>query len=71
MTRREGDYDVTIKTLAQACKVASAADYQSPTAGAAWGDLAGAIAEKYAGIKDGSKTTDQVISDLNTLLEDE
>lgn len=66
-----GDYDVTVKALAEACKIASAADYQAPTAGAAWGDMSGAIAEKYAGIKDGTKTADDIIADLDLLLEDE
>lgn len=65
-----GDYPTTVKSLAEACKAAGAADYQSPTAGAVWGqDLFGAVAGKYAGIKDGSKTTDQIVSELNGMIE--
>lgn len=65
-----GDYDVTVKALAEACKAAGTADYQAPTAGAVWGeDISGAIEGKYAGIKDGSKTTDQIVEELDRILE--
>lgn len=65
-----GDYDVTLKALAEACKAASAADYQSPTAGAVWGeDISGAISGKYAAIKDGSKATDEIVKELDSILE--
>lgn len=66
----DGDYDVTVKSLAEACKAASNADYQAPTAEAVWGqDIADAVQGKYAGIKDKSKTTDKVVEELNSLLE--
>lgn len=65
-----GDYDVPVKLLAEACKLANAADYKAPTAGSVWGqDISGAISGKYAGIKDGSKTTDQIVKELNSTLE--
>lgn len=66
-----GDYDVTVKSLAEACKLALAADYKLPTAGSVWGeDISSAISSKYAGIFDGSKTTDQIVEELNSLLEE-
>lgn len=64
-----GDYDVTLKALAEACKAANAADYQAPTAGAVWGqDISGAISGKYAALKDGSKTADDVVKELDSML---
>lgn len=66
----KGDYSVSVKGLAEGCSLAGAAAYQAPTAGAAWGqDLFSAVASKYAGLMDGSKTTDQVVKELNSLLE--
>lgn len=66
-----GDYDVTVKSLAEACKLALAADYKLPTAGTVWGqDISGAISSKYAGIFDGSKTTDKIAEELNSVLEE-
>jgi len=65
-----GDYSVAIKSLAEACQVASAADYQSPTASSVWGaDISGAIEGKYAGMKDGSKSADQIVEELDSILE--
>ncbi|NLZ68062.1 MAG: carbohydrate ABC transporter substrate-binding protein [Spirochaetales bacterium] len=64
-----GNYDVTVKALAAACKAALEADYQSPTAGAAWGqDVNDAINGKFAGLRDGSKTVEQAVKEINTLL---
>lgn len=61
---------IILKSLAEACKAASGATYQNPTAGAVWGqDTFGAVAGKYAGIKDGSKTTDQIVQELDSILE--
>ena len=52
-----------------ACKAALEADYQSPTAGAAWGqDVNDAINGKFAGLRDGSKTVEQAVKEINTLL---
>lgn len=66
-----GDYEVTVKALAEACKAAGVADYQSATAGATWGeDISGAIEGKFAGIKDGSKTTDKIVQELDSILEE-
>lgn len=68
----KGDYDVPMKLLAAACKAAGAADYQAPTAGTVWGqDLSDAIEGKYAALKDGSKTIDQIVGELNAVLKDE
>lgn len=64
-----GNYDAAVKGLAAACKAAMSADYQAKTAGATWGeDITGTIAGKYASIQTKTKTTDQIIKELNSVL---
>jgi ABC-type glycerol-3-phosphate transport system substrate-binding protein len=58
--------NATTKKLIEACELIQKADYQGLTIGARWDmDIEGAIAGKYAGLKDGSKTVEQVITELN------
>jgi ABC-type glycerol-3-phosphate transport system substrate-binding protein len=59
----------TQRKLIEACGLASLADYQGLTMGARWDmDIEGAIAGKYAGLKDGSKTPADVVAELNSLI---
>lgn len=62
--------DVVISNLVTACKFAGGSDYQIAALGVNWGqDISDAIDGKYAGLKDGTKTVEDVVSELNQLLE--
>lgn len=56
------------KLLVEACKLCQEADYQALGLGNTFGDAEGEIQSKYAGLKDGSKTVDDVVKDLNDFL---
>ena len=45
-----------------------AADYQVLVLGNQFGDFEGEIQAKYAGLKDGSKTVDDVVSELDAVI---
>lgn len=70
------DYDALAKTvttddaklLVEACRLCQNADYQVLGLGNTFGDAEGEIQAKYAGLKDGSKTVDDVIMELNDFL---
>ncbi|WMJ22736.1 extracellular solute-binding protein [Paludicola sp. MB14-C6] len=63
------DSNVGIKNLAAACQLVQSADYKVKAIGATWGgDVEAAITGKYAQLKDGSKTTDQVINELKSIV---
>lgn len=70
------DYDSLAKTvetddarlLVEACRLCQNADYQALGLGNTFGDVEGEIQAKYAGLKDGSKTIDDVIAELNDFL---
>lgn len=53
------------KLLVEACKLCQGADYQALGLGNTFGDAEGEIQAKYAGLKDESKTVDDVITELN------
>ena len=48
--------------LVSACQLCMEADYQALGLGTQFGDFEGEIQAKYAGLKDGSKTVDNVVS---------
>ncbi|MDD3338341.1 MAG: extracellular solute-binding protein [Lachnospiraceae bacterium] len=56
------------KLLVEACKLCQSADYQALGLGNTFGDAEGEIQSKYAGLKDDSKTVDDVVKDLNDFL---
>ncbi|MCP1109983.1 ABC-type glycerol-3-phosphate transport system substrate-binding protein [Lachnospiraceae bacterium PM6-15] len=56
------------KLLVEACQLCQSADIQALGLGNTFGDLEGEIQAKYAGLKDGSKTVDDVITELNDFL---
>lgn len=56
------------KLLVEACRLCQGADYQALGLGNTFGDAEGEIQSKYAGLKDGSKTVEDVISDLDSFL---
>ena len=72
----EVDYDALAKTvttddaklLVEACRLCQSADYQALGLGNTFGDAEGEIQAKYAGLKDGSKTVDDVVAELNDFL---
>lgn len=53
------------KLLVEACRMCQSADYKALGLGNAFGDYEGEIQSKYAGLKDGSKSVNDVVSDLN------
>lgn len=70
------DYDALAKTvektegklLVQACQLLQSADIQVLGWGNTFGDMEGEIQNKYAGLKDGSKTVDDVVSEVDQAL---
>lgn len=60
---------VDAKLLVEACRMCQAADYQALGLGNTFGDGEGEIQSKYAGLKDGSKTVDDVVAELDAFLE--
>ena len=56
------------KLLVSACQLCMAADYQALGLGNEFGDFEGEIQSKYAGLKDGSKTVDDVVKDLDAVI---
>lgn len=72
----EVDYDALADTvttddaklLVEACRLCQSADFQALGLGNTFGDAEGEIQAKYAGLKDGSKTVDEVIKELNDFL---
>ena len=56
------------KLLVSACQLCMEADYQALGLGNQFGDFAGEIQAKYAGLKDGSKTVDNVVSELDAVI---
>lgn len=56
------------KLLVSACQLCMAADYQALGLGNEFGDFEGEIQAKYAGLKDGSKTVDDVVKDLDAVI---
>ena len=56
------------KLLVSACQLCMAADYQALGLGNEFGDFEGEIQAKYAGLKDGSKTVDDVVSELDAVI---
>lgn len=72
----EVDYDALAETvttddaklLVEACRLCQSADYQALGLGNTFGDAEGEIQAKYAGLKDGSKTVDDVVAELNDFL---
>ena len=57
------------KLLVEACGLCQNADYQALGWGNTFGDAEGEIQAKYAGLKDGSKTVDGVVKELDQFLE--
>ena len=55
-------------TFFSACQLCMAADYQALGLGNEFGDFEGEIQAKYAGLKDGSKTVDDVVSELDAVI---
>ncbi|MGN0365916.1 MAG: ABC transporter substrate-binding protein [Suilimivivens sp.] len=53
------------KLLVEACKLLQGVDIQVLGWGNTFGDMEGEIQNKYAGLKDGSKTVEDVIQELN------
>lgn len=72
----EVDYDALLnevetddaKLLVTACQLCQAADYQVLGLGNTFGDVEGELQGKYAGLMDGSKTPEDVVSELNNFL---
>lgn len=72
----EVDYDALAETvttddaklLVEACRLCQSADYQALGLGNTFGDAEGEIQAKYAGLKDGSKTVEDVVAELNDFL---
>lgn len=56
------------KLLVEACRLCQSADYKALGLGNAFGDYEGEIQSKYAGLKDGSKTVEDVVADLNDFM---
>lgn len=56
------------KLLVEACRLCQNADYKALGLGNTFGDAEGEIQSKYAGLKDGSKTADDVVKDLDDFL---
>lgn len=56
------------KLLVEACNLCNEADYKALGLGNTFGDCEGEIQSKYAGLKDGSKTVDDVVAELNDFL---
>ena len=56
------------KLLVSACQLCMAADYQALGLGNEFGDFEGEIQSKYAGLKDGSKTVDDVVKELDAVI---
>ena len=56
------------KLLVSACQLCMEADYQALGLGNQFGDFEGEIQAKYAGLKDGSKTVDNVVSELDAVI---
>lgn len=56
------------KLLVEACRLCQSADYQALGLGNTFGDAEGEIQAKYAGLKDGSKTVEDVVAELNDFL---
>ena len=56
------------KLLVEACRLCQNADYQALGLGNTFGDAEGEIQAKYAGLKDGSKSVDDAIAELNDFL---
>ena len=56
------------KLLVEACRLCQNADYQALGLGNTFVDAEGEIQAKYAGLKDGSKSVDDVIAELNDFL---
>lgn len=53
------------KLLVEACQLLQSADFQVLGWGNTFGDMEGEIQNKYAGLKDGSKTPDTVVKELD------
>lgn len=65
----QGNY--VVNNLAFACELAANSKYQIASLGMDWGqDISDAIDGKYAGLKDGSKSVEDIISELNQLLDE-
>ncbi len=61
--------DAAGKLLVEACNLCQSADYQSVGFGTAFGGgIEGEMSAKYAGLKDGSKTPDDVAQELNDFV---
>lgn len=61
--------DYTLVTLAEACKAAAQADYQTRAMNVNWSqDTALALGGKYAAMHNGSKTADEIVSELDQTL---
>ncbi len=56
------------KLLVSACQLCMTADYQALGLGNQFGDYEGEIQAKYAGLKSGAKTVDDVIRELNAVI---
>ena len=56
------------KLLVQACQTLQNADVQVLGWGNTFGDMEGEIQNKYAGLKDGSKTAEDVAAELDQVL---
>lgn len=56
------------KLLVEACRLCNSADYKALGLGNAFGDYEGEIQSKYAGLKDGSKTVEDVVTELNEFM---
>ena len=56
------------KLLVQACQTLQSADIQVLGWGNTFGDMEGEIQNKYAGLKDGSKTPEDVANELDQVL---
>ena len=57
------------KLLVEACRLCQSADYQALGLGNNFGDAEGEIQAKYAGLKDGSKTVEDAVEELDAFLE--
>ena len=57
------------KLLVEACRLCQNADYQALGLGNNFGDAEGEIQAKYAGLKDGSKTVESAVEELDAFLE--
>lgn len=57
------------KVLVEACRLCQNADYQALGLGNNFGDAEGEIQAKYAGLKDGSKTVESAVEELDAFLE--